>query len=294
MVYPNITLSLLLVNLLAVTGKITFSSKVKFAEPIEVEFKYKNATIHDYIGIYDYNKGDDLSNNPFNETLQYYTYFCASQTKELCTALTAGKGSVAFNGVDPSEEYYDQWPLNPRTYKLCHMREGYVFVNDTWTGELKKKETGELIGKCKKLKVKLSRKRKEKIKNDGYVLAEKSYKEGDKIEISFNSVMKSQNSWIGIYQKNITHPTNEKYMWVYTGCDNVLGDQINIKGMSNDCIEKKKKGKVTFGPDNTGRAALDWPPPPGEYYIRLNYYNNDPHDFYIAGNETFTIDVVEY
>ena len=285
MVYPNITLSLLLVNLLAVTGKITFSSRVKFSKQIEVEFdKVKDATIHDYIGIYEYNKGDNLNNNPFNERLQFYTYFCASQKGVECAALGKGNGSVVFNGVDPDEGYKDQWPLNPRSYKLCHMREG---------SDENGKETGELIGKCKKLKVKLSRKRKEKIKNDGFVLAEKSYKEGDKIEISFNSVMKSQNSWIGIYQKNITHPTNEKYMWVYTGCDNVLGDQINIKGMSNDCIEKKKKGKVTFGPDNTGRAALDWPPPPGEYYIRLNYYNNDPHDFYIAGNETFTIDVVE-
>ena len=274
-------MSLLLVNLLAVTGKIKFSSRVKFSKQIEVEFdKVKDATIHDYIGIYEYNKGDNLNNNPFNERLQFYTYFCASQSRVECAALGKGNGSVVFNGVDPDEGYKDQWPLNPRSYKLCHMREG---------SDGNGKETGELIGKCKKLKVKLSRKRKEKIKNDGFVLAEKSYKEGDKIEISFNSVMKSQNSWIGIYQKNITHPTNEKYMWVYTGCDNVLGDQKNIKGMSNDCIKKKKKGKVTFGPDNTGRAALDWPPPPGEYYIRLNYYNNDPHDFYIAGNETFTV-----
>jgi len=286
MVYPNITLSLLLVNLLAVTGKITFSSKVKFAEPIEVEFKYKNATIHDYIGIYDYNKGDDLSNNPFNETLQYYTYFCASQTKELCTALTAGKGSVAFNGVDPSEEYYDQWPLNPRTYKLCHMREGYVFVNDTWTGELKKKETGELIGKCKKLKVKLSKKKEKKLEKKGFVRAVKSeYEQGKKIKISFNSVMKSQNTWIGIYLKN----SDDYYMWVYTGCNNVAGDQEDIEDKSNDCIKKKKKGKVTFGPDNTGRATLDWPPPPGEYYVEIHYYNNAPWDLYIEGNETFTV-----
>jgi len=152
MVYPNITLSLLLVNLLAVTGKITFSSKVKFAEPIEVEFKYKNATIHDYIGIYDYNKGDDLSNNPFNETLQYYTYFCASQDRVHCAALDVGKGSVVFNGVDPSEENDEQWPLNPRSYKLCHIRQGYE----------NGKETGELIGKCKKLKVKLIKKKKKK------------------------------------------------------------------------------------------------------------------------------------
>jgi len=275
MVYPNITLSLLLVNLLAVTGKITFSSKVNFAEQIEVEFEYKNATRHDYIGIYDYNKGDDLSINPFNETfLYFYTYFCASQDRVHCAALDEEKGSVVFNGVDPSEEDDDQWPLNPREYKLCHMRQGY-----------ENGETGELIGKCKKLKVKLKKKSEKKLEKKGFVRAVKQeYDEGEKIKIRFNSVMKSQNTWIGIYKKN-----NHEEMWVYTGCNNVLGDQEDSDDKSNDCIKKKKKGKVTFGPDNTGRATLDWPPPPGEYYVEIHYYNNAPWDLYIEGNETFTV-----
>ena len=278
MVYPNITLSLLLVNLLAVTGKITFSSKVKFSKQIEVEFdKVKDATIHDYIGIYEYNKGDNLNNNPFNERLQFYTYFCASQKGVECAALGKGNGSVVFNGVDPDEGYKDQWPLNPRSYKLCHIRQGYE----------NGKETGELIGKCKKLKVKLIKKKKKKIFGGyGFVRAEKSeYDYEEEIEISFNSVMKSQNAWIGIYQKKITR----ERMWVYTGCNNVTGDQENNYKMTNDCIKEKKKGKVTFGPNNTGRADMDWPPTPGEYYIRLNYYNNNPHDLYIEGDETFTV-----
>jgi len=292
MVYPNITLSLLLVNLLAVTGKITFSSKVNFAEQIEVEFEYKNATKHDYIGIYDYNKGDDLSINPFNETfLYFYTYFCASQDRVHCAALTAGKGSVVFNGVDPSEEDDDQWPLNPRKYKLCHMRQGSDNNNNETRPGYENGETGELIGKCKKLKVKLSKKKKKKYEKNGFVRAEKlEYDQGEKIKISFNSVMKSQNSWIGIYKKN-----NHEEMWVYTGCNNVLGDQEDSDDKSNDCIKKKKKGKVTFGPDNTGRADFEWPPPAGEYYIQLHYYNNSPYDLYIEGDETFTVkDVVTY
>jgi len=284
MVYPNITLSLLLVNLLAVTGKITFSSKVNFAEQIEVEFEYKNATKHDYIGIYDYNKGDDLSINPFNETfLYFYTYFCASQDRVHCAALTAGKGSVVFNGVDPSEENDEQWPLNPRKYKLCHIRQGSD-KNGT--------ETGELIGNCKKLKVKLIKKKKKKIFGGyGFVRAVKSeYDYEEEIKIKFNSVMRSQNTMIGIYPKN-----NDKEMWVYTGCNNVLGDQEDSDDKSNDCIKKKKKGKVTFGPDNTGRAAFEWPPPAGEYYIQLHYYNNAPYDLYVEGDETFTVkNVVEY
>jgi len=285
MVYPNITLSLLLVNLLAVTGKITFSSKVKFSKQIEVEFdKVKDATIHDYIGIYEYNKGDNLNNNPFNERLQFYTYFCASQKGVECAALGKGNGSVVFNGVDPDEGYKDQWPLNPRSYKLCHMREG---------SDENGKETGELIGKCKKLKVKLIKKKKKKIFGGyGFVRAEKSeYDYEEEIEISFNSVMKSQNTMIGIYTKNNDTEVWEE-MWVYTGCNNVLGDQEDSDDKSNDCIKKKKKGKVTFGPDNTGRADFEWPPPAGEYYIQLHYYNNSPYDLYIPGDETFNVKAI--
>jgi len=283
MVYPNITLSLLLVNLLAVTGKITFSSKVEFSEPIEVEFEYENATIHDYIGIYDNKNGDGLDVNPFGRDLYYYTYFCASQDRVHCAALDDGKGSVVFNGVDPSEENDEQWPLNPRSYKLCHIRQGYE----------NGKETGELIGKCKKLKVKLIKKKKKKIFGGyGFVRAEKSeYDYEEEIEISFNSVMKSQNTMIGIYTKNNDTEVWEE-MWVYTGCNNVLGDQEDSDDKSNDCIKKKKKGKVTFGPDNTGRADFEWPPPAGEYYIQLHYYNNSPYDLYIPGDETFNVKAI--
>merc|ERR1712160_98430 len=97
---------------------------------------------------------------------------------------------------------------------------------------------GELIEKCKKLKVKLSKKKKKKLKKKASVQAVKQkYGKGEEIEISFNSVMKSQNTWIGIYPKN----DDNYYMWVYTGCNNVLGDQEDSDDKSNDCIKKRKK-----------------------------------------------------
>merc|ERR1712166_1033382 len=46
-----------------------------------------------------------------------------------------------------------------------------------------------------------------------------------------------QNTWIGIYPKN----DDNYYMWVYTGCNNVLGDQEDSDDKSNDCIKKKRK-----------------------------------------------------
>jgi len=259
------------------TGEFTFSSEVKFSKPIKVEFEYNNPTSNDYIGIFEYSEGDDLNNNPFyGETLQYYTYFCASQTRRECAALDEGKGSVVFNGVDPSEEDSDQWPLNPRSYKLCHIRQGSD-GNDN--------ETGELIGECKKLTVTLGKKKKKKLIKKGFVKSKKKkYDYKEEIVIKFDSALKSQNSWIGIYQKN-----NDQFMWVYTGCNNVDGDQKNRPMKSNDCKQRKKNGKVTFGPDNTGRADFEWPPLPGDYYIRLNYYNNDPHNLYIEGDDTFTV-----
>merc|ERR1712161_163310 len=112
----------------------------------------------------------------------------------------------------------------------------------------------------KKLKVKLSKKRKKKIKKKGFVRAGKPENDhGKEIEISFDAVIKSQNSWIGISQKNNDEGTQ---MWVYTGCNNVDGDQEDSDDKSNDCIKIKKKGFVTFGPDNTGRDGddINWPP----------------------------------
>lgn len=285
MFYAKITLSVLLANLIAVASVLKVPKKRPFAKRIKVEFTVDEATKDDYIGIYYYDTGPPyyydegpLDTNPFGEDLMYYVYLCGSQERVMCDAVQDGTGTVFFDGLDPSEEYEDQWPLNPRRYKVCHMRQG---EDDDGN------ETGELIQACKKMTVKMNKKKRIKVENKASVEAVKNtYNVDEKITVKFDLAFKSQNSWVGIYDLD---PNGDELMWVYTGCNNVLGDQVQTGDESNDCIKKKKKGQVTFDESNTGRSSQEWPLPPGEYYLKLQYYNNSPYDLYKQADFTFSV-----
>jgi len=278
MFYVKVALSVILADLLAVTAELKVPKKRPFGKRVKVEFTVDNATKDDYIGIYRYKKGDPLDINPFSESLQYYVYLCNSQDRVTCDAVENGSGSVSFDGVDPTEEYNDQWPLNPRKYKVCHMRQGEDSNED---------ETGELIQDCKEMKVRISESKKEKVKNKAFVKAVKNtYKFEETIKADFNLGFKSPNSWVGIYTLD---DLENEIMWVYTGCNNVLGDQVVTGGESNDCNEKRRKGQVKFDESNTGRAPQDWPLPVGEYALKMQYYNNPPHNLFKQAEETFSV-----
>jgi len=278
MFHVKVTLSLLLVNLLAITAKLKVPKKHPFGKRVKVEFTVDEATKDDYIGIYNYKKGDPLDTNPFGEDIQFYVYLCGSQDRVTCAAVEDGSGTVVFDGIDPTEEYYDQWPLNPRSYKVCHVRQGEDSNGD---------ETGELIQNCKAMKVRISKKKKKKVTNKAYVKAVKNtYDFEETIEVDFDLAFKSQNSWVGIYTLDDLEDT---IMWVYTGCNNVLGDQIESDDDSNDCIKKRRKGLVTFDETNTGRSSQEWPLPVGEYVLKLEYYNNSPHDLFKQAEDTFSV-----
>jgi len=270
MLNAKTTLPLLLVNLLAVTAdtSVNVKSKIHFSRPVVVSFNVDNPTTNDWIGIYKTNPKDSLSTNPVDRKLLFWAYTC-SDRKSLPldpTALTTG--TVTFNGVDPSEEYWDQWPLNPRKYKVCLMRK---------TIDQSVEEGVELLADCVPLKINLGNKKKNKATNKAKVYAlEPVVKFDVPFQVFFDSRFKVSNSWVGIYL-----PDNLKteVMWVYTGCDNVLGDQElhPTWDSSNDCIKKRKKGTVNFNATNTGRASQDWPLPVGEYVVRLEYLNNKPY-----------------
>jgi len=278
MFYVKVTLSLLLVDLLAITAELKVPKKHPFGKRVKVEFTVDEATKDDYIGIYNYKKGDPLDTNPFGEDIQFYVYLCGSQDRVTCAAVEDGSGTVVFDGIHPTEEYYDQWPLNPRSYKVCHVRQGEDSNGD---------ETGELIQNCKAMKVRISKKRKKKVRNKAYVKAVKNtYDFEETIEVDFDLAFKSQNSWVGIYTLDDLEDT---IMWVYTGCNNVLGDQVESDDDSNDCIKKRRKGLVTFDETNTGRSSQEWPLPVGEYVLKLEYYNNSPHDLFKQAEDTFSV-----
>mmetsp|Transcript_19507 Transcript_19507/g.23244 ORF Transcript_19507/g.23244 Transcript_19507/m.23244 type:complete len:291 (+) Transcript_19507:131-1003(+) len=276
MLNAKTTLPLLLVNLLAVTAdtSVNFKRKIHFGRPVVVSFNVDNPTTNDWIGIYRTNSKDSLSTNPVDTKLRYWAHTC-SGVQELDQSSSCARprttGTVTFNGVDPTEEYWDQWPLNPRKYKVCLMRKT---IDDNV------EEGIELLADCVPLKINLGKKKKKKVANTAQVYAlEPVVKYGVPFQVFFDSRFKVPNSWVGIYL-----PDNLKteVMWVYTGCDNVLGDQ-ELKPpdptwvSSNDCLKKRKKGTVNFNATNTGRASQDWPLPEGEYVVRLEYLNNKPY-----------------
>jgi len=285
MVYPNITLSLLLVNLLVVTGKIVveplskieFESPAIFAEQIEVKFESSETTTKDYIAIY---RNTDLAKDPSLKPL-FYSYLCGSQDKVSCTALEAGEGSVVFNGVDPSEAFKRYWPPNPNKYKVCHRR----LEKKRHTVDVRRhRRKSQLIGECKVLQVKLPTSRLRILRRTDLMSVKETYKYGEEIQIKFKSGIETQNTWIQFYGSNVSCG-----MWLYTGCNNNVGDQDE----SDDCKETAKEGIVTFGPENVGNSWCAWPPPAGEYYFSIHFLMNYPDTLYKDSDVSFFVEEEE-
>jgi len=238
----------------ACQGQTTLTVKsTRFTKPVNVDFTNNEPTNLDRIVIYNYSDGDSLHMLD-GEDEQFYTYTCGKRSSTECEAVT--EGTVTFNGVDPSEEGRNQWPMNPRKYKVCHVR--------GWDEEL--------IQPCKVFEVKFPNKMKNKTKSAMVKALKEEYEYKENIVVEFNANLMVPNGWVGLYDVN----SNGAYesMWLYTGCNNVEGDQTSKGARSNDCMKTKKKGKVRFRRANTGRSVDSWPLDVGEYYVRLEYYNN--------------------
>jgi len=278
MLNAKTTLPLLLVNLLAVTAdtSVNVKSQIAFGKPVVASFVVDNPTTKDWIGIYRSSTKDSLSTNPFDRDEMFFVYTCNGRQEIPLDPTAMTNGTVRFNGVDPSEEYYNQWPISPRKYKVCLMRESTDENGD---------EAGELLADCVPLKIKLARKKRNRIKNKAQVYALKTEVKFDEpFQVYFNQKFPVPNSSIMIYRPGdaLDIAGVNEAMWVYTGCDNVLGDQVShpAYSKSNDCRKKRRKGTVNFNATNTGRADIDWPLPVGEYVVRLEYYNNRPQALY--------------
>lgn len=250
--------------------------KKRFTEPVDVEFSTDDATNQDWIGIFTYIKEENLEEVPSGSS-QFWTYTCGTQTwiEDTCEAVPNGK--VTFDGVDPDEGSADQWPINPGKYTVCHMREDMAGAT-------------LLIQPCKVLTIQLSNKWEKKAQKKASVKALKTeYKVDEKIKVKFDAKLKIPNGYVGIYRAD----DDKEMLWVYTGCNNVKGDQEGPgeidEEKSNDCIKTKKKGKVSFSKKNTGRSGIDWPLPVGEYYLRLQYYNNSPQDLFKESKDNFFV-----
>mmetsp|Transcript_31338 Transcript_31338/g.37289 ORF Transcript_31338/g.37289 Transcript_31338/m.37289 type:complete len:286 (-) Transcript_31338:291-1148(-) len=272
-------LLLLLVNLLAVNAQtnLSFAKNWPFGKPVSVKFDTASPTSNDYIGIYYHTKDDSLTANPFDNYDTLFWAYTSTKTQEWDEEIEKSEGKILFNGVDPSEQGEIYWPMNPRMYKVCFMREGDVDGT----------ETGTLLGECKVLRIKMNKNKKKKVAKKAVVRAKKpEYQVGDEVNVFFKLPFKVANSWVGIYDiKNL----DDSITWLYTGCNNVAGDQVDIPSKSNDCIAKRKKGALDFNATNTGRDDDGWPLKAGTYTLKVQLYNNSPHAVYKQAKETFEV-----
>jgi len=265
-------LLLLLVNLLAVNADptLTFKTRNPFGKPVSVKFDTASPTSNDYIGIYYHTKDDSLTANPFDDYEAMFWAYTSNQSQEWDSDIKTGSGTIIFNGVDPSEEGENQWPINPRMYKVCFMRANWV--NNT--------ETSTLLGECKVLKIKIDKKQIRKVDKKAEVRAKKSeYQVGEEVNVLFKLPFTVANSWVGIYN---TTNLDDYITWLYTGCNNVVGDQVDSEG----CVATKKKGKLNFNAINNGDK---WPLKADTYTLRVNVYNNYPYELYKQAEETFEV-----
>mmetsp|Transcript_31337 Transcript_31337/g.37288 ORF Transcript_31337/g.37288 Transcript_31337/m.37288 type:complete len:275 (-) Transcript_31337:303-1127(-) len=265
-------LLLLLVNLLAVNAQtnLSFAKNWPFGKPVSVKFDTASPTSNDYIGIYYHTKDDSLTANPFDNYDTLFWAYTSTKTQEWDEEIEKSEGKILFNGVDPSEQGEIYWPMNPRMYKVCFMREGDVDGT----------ETGTLLGECKVLRIKMNKNKKKKVAKKAVVRAKKpEYQVGDEVNVFFKLPFKVANSWVGIYDiKNL----DDSITWLYTGCNNVVGDQVDSEG----CVATKKKGKLNFNAITNGDK---WPLKADTYTLRVNVYNNYPYELYKQAEETFEV-----
>lgn len=233
---------------------------------------------------YLYNIDDPLDYNPWDEDSMFWTYACGTQDPgDDCVAIS--DGNVVFDGVDPEEQNNDQWPMLNGMYKVCHLREG---EDDDGN------ETAELLQPCKAFNVRFKKRLKNKVAQASVEPVKSTYSEGETVDVQFNAVSSMPNGWVGIYEKGETDPGNY-LVWIYTGCNNVVGDQdgdgVVDEDKSNDCKRTRRKGKVTFNADTLYRGGPenDWPLSPGEYFLRMQYKNNSPYNLYKDSTTTFTV-----
>lgn len=237
------------------------NNECDFGEPIQVSFQVDNDEAHDgendWIGIF-----AAKEKNLHGGTTELWTHTCGFQWEHrpfLCPNLKSG--TVTFDGMDPKVDGYNQlWPLSRGKYKVCHLNYG-----------------DELLQKCKKFEVTLSRDTKSKIKRKAMIEpTKKVYDYGEDIVADFDVGVEFLNTRVSIMR----HPNNgdqQNYVnWVYTGCNNQDGDQRWSYDLSDNCLKTQRSGKVTFTTDNTASPSdsnsvvLEG----GKYEMRI-LYNND-------------------
>lgn len=249
---------------------------INYGNSFIVGFNLNGATPsdRDYVAILP----DEPDVDPLDESrevLQMYVY--TDQNRD--SGAYYDDGIVRFGVTDPATDYGKLWPLSVGRYAVC-----LIHYADDYVGY-------ELLGSCQKLSVELHGRRKDTARHARLRPSKAEYAYGERIEAFFLTPVKIPNSWVGIFRYEGLVPTTQpldnygEFLWVFTGCDNVEGDQAE----SNDCAVTSRRGTVSFQGNNTGRADLEWPLPPGDYFMAIVFSNNKPYATYKPAKEFFTI-----
>lgn len=247
---------------------IDMKKTFNYDEGFAVNFKYPESIApqtDDWIGIFINDDNVALDTYDGDDThLSFWTYTSNSQKSSDNTS-----GEVRFDALDPKVDYRYSWPLPPGNYRACVLEDGC-----------------DVIGLCKEFKVKVKGKKKKMVKKATLQPGKNTFNHRETITARFKTPQSIRNSKVEIYEYSKNFPKSEKVgnplMWVYTACNNMLGDQTE----TNNCAKTKKQGKVTFSEKNTG---TDWPLPPGRYNMMISFDTNLPYKRFKESSITFSI-----
>lgn len=267
MIFSNILLSIICVQLASpVHGdKPTLeieTTNIGLGEALEVAFRFKEdstikPSISDFVGIY----GREVEGGSDYEA---YLYTCGADksTYKQCEYLDPPQsGALTFSAEDLGVGYHadEYWPLNPGKYKAC------LVAYDTESYEY------TLLSECKNFKVNgISN---ANLKQVDIMRKNRRVSVGDSITIRFNSGLATTvGQWIALYPSDEFENEGgitDSYHWIYTGCDNQIGNQ-----RSELCSKIVNEGKVVIDQSSQEYWAL----PAGEYKVCLIFNTNENAD----------------
>jgi len=244
---------------------VTVKFKNGYDKAITIDYETPTPSNGDYIGLY---KGKNAITNPTDDfDLEMWLYTCNSQD---CVGSSAS-GSITFDVTDPSAESGKQWPLPKGKYQACLGTET---------------DGGDVVIKCKTIKVK--RPPKKALTSLSLTMSADTYAVDVPIQATFSTNKPIRNSWVGVYRGTKPNSNKKKIaeplMWVYLGCNNQAGDQVE----NNDCSKARKSGSIQIDEDSTDRSQEDWPLPAGTYHLCVSLNNNSPYKFFKCF-DSFTI-----
>lgn len=242
------------------TVTVEKKNKLQYDQAINIKFDYPQDYApkdRDWVGIFeDTNPSLPLTTYPESDgNLSFYLRIC-NQSDAPCPALPLPTtGTLQFYVKDPSAAYEKQWPIPIGEYRACLVDDGGS--GNEYTGNY------QVVGSCMKFSVKKSRKSRKMVSKSRVKVLKSTYNYEETISASFKNARMITNAWVGIYDydadlKKGDPGVDDPLMWVYTGCNNVMGDQ----NTNNNCAVKKKHGQVDFKEDNT----YGWPLPEGKLH----------------------------